>query len=285
MNNLLSILVTSLLLVVLSSCENDITNRNEFVPSIVVDGRIESDDFPRVFLTRNIPYYVSVDSADIIYLVLRQAKVTVSNGEKSEILTVTYDKNLFPPFYYKGTELKGEAGKTYNLKIEYGSTILTATTTIPDPVKPDSVWFQPKSDEPDKGEILVKLHDPEGKNYYKMYSQIERKQTHYTPTLISDFDDKFFNGQEFTFHLDNGPESYLNLNQKDFTFSRNDTVWMKICTLDEKNFAFWYSYRNEVANGANPFASSFHEIKSNIVGDGIGIWGGFGTFICRVIAK
>ncbi len=90
---------------VFSSCKNDLTNRNDFVPSIVVDGRIENNDYPRVFLTRNIPYYVSIDSTDIIYLVLRQAKVTVSDSVNSEVLTLMYDKNLFPPFYYQGTEL------------------------------------------------------------------------------------------------------------------------------------------------------------------------------------
>lgn len=269
----------------LTCCNEDLTNRDQFVPTIVVDGRIESNDYPRVFLTRNIPYYVCIDSADLIYLVLRQAKVTVSDGVNSEILTLMTDKTLFPPFYYQGTELMGQAGKTYQLRIDYGSEVLTASTTIPYPVTPDSIWFKPKTDNPDLGEILVRLHDnSDEKNYYKMFSKIKGKQTAFYPTLISNFDDQYFNGQEFTFHLSKGPESYLNLNQKEFSFSRNDTVFVKICTLDAQCFEFWKGYQNEVANGANPFASSFHEVKSNIVG-GFGIWGGYGTSVYRVIAK
>ncbi|HEY4788185.1 MAG TPA: DUF4249 family protein, partial [Bacteroidales bacterium] len=237
------------------------------------------------FLTRNIPYYVNIDSTDIIYLVLRQAKVTVSDGTNSEILTLMYDENIFPPFYYQGTELLGQTGKTYQLTVNYGSITLTASTTIPDPVKADSLWFQPSADEPDLGEILVRLHDPVDKNYYKMYTKILGKQKGFYPTLISNFDDKLFNGQEFTFHLDKGPESYLNLNQKDFLFSSDDTVMVKICTMDAQNFAFWQGYQNEVSNGANPFASSFHEVKTNISGDGLGNWGGYGTSVYEIITK
>lgn len=284
--NKLYIAITFFIMVVLFiSCNKDLTGRNDFVPSIVVDGRIESNDYPRVFLTRNIPYYVNIDSSDIVYLVLRQAKVTVSDGVNSEILTLIYDKDLFPPFFYQGTEMTGEAGKTYDLKVEYGSTVLTASTTIPMPVYADSVWFQPKDDDPDLGEILVKLKDPIEKNYYKIYTRIEGKQKNFYPALISNFDDQLFNGEMFTFHLQRGPESYLDLNQKNFEFSSKDTVYVKVCTLDEQNFAFWQSYQNEVTNGANPFASSFHEIKSNIKGEGIGIWGGFGSTIYKVIAK
>ncbi len=172
------------------------------------------------------------------------------------------------------------------MTVNYGSTTLTASTTIPDPVKADSVWFQPKADKPDLGEVLVRLHDnPYEKNFYKMYSRIVSKQNDYYPTLISNFDDQLFDGKVFTFHLDKGPESYLNLNQKDFLFSRNDTIMLKICTLDKENFSFWKSYQDEISNGANPFASSFHEIESNIKGGGLGIWGGFGTTIYKVIAR
>lgn len=277
------ILVCSFLLL-LVSCEEDITNRSDFVPAIVVDGRIENNGYPRVFLTRNIPYYVSIDSTDIGYLVIRQAKVTVSDGVNSEILTLMYDKKVFPPYYYQGTELLGEVGKTYQLMINYGSDTITASTTIPEPVIPDSVWYRPKVSEPDKMEVLIRVHDPAVHNYYKMYSQVIGQQKSYYPTLISNFDDQLFNGEVFTFHLDKGPESYLNLNQKDFSFSKNDTILIKMCTLDEQNYEFWKSYQNEVSNGANPFASSFHQIQSNIKG-GVGIWGGFGTVVYEIIAK
>ena len=75
------------------------------------------------------------------------------------------------------------------------------------------------------------------------------------------------------------------MDNESFYFSKNDTIWLKVCTLDKNNFDFWNSYRDEVANGANPIASSYHSIISNIKGKGVGIWGGFGTSIIRVIAR
>jgi hypothetical protein len=58
-----------------------------------------------------------------------------------------------------------------------------------------------------------------------------------------------------------------------------------VCTLDKECFDFWYSYRGEVANGANPIATSYHKINSNIHGDGVGVWGGYGVTIKKIIAK
>jgi hypothetical protein len=276
--------LTIAFLLVLCACRQE--NISDFSPSIVVDGSIENGNFPRVFLTRNIPYYVKIDSADFQKLVIRQAKVTVSDGEQSEILTLKYDKHLFPPFYYQGNELLGKAGNTYTLTIEYDSAILTATTTIPYPVKPDSVWFQSNTVNPDKGLIMVKLKDdPDSANYYRMCTRIEGKQYDYYPTLNSVFSDRWFNGQTTILELNKGPETYLDMGNEDFFYAKNDTIWLKVCALDKINFDFWNSYRNEVANGANPIASSYHTINSNINGNGLGIWGGFGITIIRVIAK
>jgi hypothetical protein len=50
-------------------------------------------------------------------------------------------------------------------------------------------------------------------------------------------------------------------------------------------FKFWQGYQTEVPNGANPFASSFHTIESNIVGEGKGIWGGYGSAVYQIVNK
>lgn len=264
------------------SCQKE-ENLTGYTPSLVIDGRIESGGYPRVAITRNIPYYANIDSADMLKLVIRQAKVTVSDGTSSEILTLKYDENVFPPFYYEGNELSGEAGKTYTLTVEWGTTVLTATTTIPAPIKPDSVWFEPLADNPEKGKVCVKLRDNAAENnYYKMFTRIVGQQYEFVPTLISNFDDKAFNGNTFIFSLNKGPESYINMTGNDFYFNRKDSIWVKVCTLDKQHFSFWRSYQQEIANSGNPFASSFHTIESNIKGDGLGVWGGFGTYSTKI---
>ena len=285
MNRIFHNILIVLALIIFFSCEDKTRYDSSFTSTIIVEGKIELNGHPKVILTRNIPYYVDVDSADLIYLVLRQPKVTVSDGEKSEILTLRYNNEEFPPFYYEGNELIGEAGKFYYLTIEYGEKKLTATTFIPQPVMLDSIWFQPNSSGDSLGKINALLKNTNQHNYYRVFSQIRSKQKQFYPTLVSNFDGRLFNGMDFTFHLSKGPESYLDLNSTDFDFRRGDTVLLKICTLDEAHFTFWQGYQNEVANGANPFASSYHKVESNIVGDGKGIWGGYGSSIYQIVNK
>jgi len=270
----------------LLSCKDQTSYEADYTSTIIVEGKIELNGYPKVILTKNIPYYAEVDSADLLSLVLRQAKVTVSDGEKSEILTLRFNKDEFPPFYYEGNELTGEAGKTYYLTIDYGQKKLTATTTIPAAVALDSVWFQPNSPGDSLGKIDALLRDDANEhNYYKLFTQVKSKQTQFYPTLISIFNDQLFNGITYTFHLSKGPESYLDLNSTDFNYKRGDTVFLKISTIDEVTFTFWQGYQNEVSNGANPFASSYHKIESNIVGEGKGIWGGYGSAVYMIAGE
>jgi hypothetical protein len=275
-----------LLCLFLFSCEEKSDYFSGFTSTIIVEGKIELNGYPKVILTRNIPYYAQIDSADLIKMVLRQAKVTVSDGEKTEILTLKFNSKEFPPYYYQGNELIGKAGKTYYLTIDYGKIQLTATTTIPNPVSLDSVWFKPNSPGDSLGKIYALLQDdPEQHNYYRIYTKIRSKQTEYYPTLISTYDDKFFNGKDYTIQLSKGPESYLDLKNVIYDYTQGDTVYVKIATIEKAVFDFWAGYKNEVVNGANPFASSYHVIKSNIVGDGKGIWAGYGSSVYMVVNK
>jgi hypothetical protein len=273
------------LLLVVVCCSENTSYDLAYEPAIVVDGQIELNGYPKVFLTRNIPYYVQIDSADLQYLVLKQAKITVSDGHQSEILTLKFNKKEFPPYYYQGNEIMGKAGKTYSLTIEYGEKTLTATTTIPAPVFLDTAWFQVNTPGDSLGKIHAILPDKAGEhNYYRTLTRIRNRQSEFYPTLISVFDDQYFDGLDYIFHLNKGPETYLDINTADFFYKKGDTITLKICTLDKAHHAFWLSYQNEVSNGANPFASSFHKVESNITG-GKGIWGGMGSTNYLLVAQ
>jgi hypothetical protein len=52
--------------------------------------------------------------------------------------------------------------------------------------------------------------------------------------------------------------------------------------MDRQSFEFWSSYQDEVLNSTNPFASSLSDVRSNIEGDGLGIWGGYGVSVDTV---
>src|SRR5262245_60933615 len=113
-----------------------------YEPRLVIDGSIESGGFPRVVLSRSASYFAAIDSSNIRDLIVSTAKVTVSDGNESEVLTLKRDNTFFPPYYYQGTSLKGQAGKSYTLTVEVKGERYEASTTIPPPPKFDKLWFE-----------------------------------------------------------------------------------------------------------------------------------------------
>ncbi len=48
----------------------------------------------------------------------RWAKVTISDGTRTETMVGRYDRNYFPPFVYTTYDMRGEIGKEYTLRVE-----------------------------------------------------------------------------------------------------------------------------------------------------------------------
>ena len=281
---LIHIAIVSFLLISSCSPEADIE-----LPSVekklVVDGWIEQGSYTNVILTYNTGYFENLDSASFRDLVARFAKVVVSNGEKSEVLTLYRDSNYFPPFIYKGNSIKGEVGKTYSLYIEDDEIgIVKASTTILPPVELDSIWFNFVENNDTMGYIKGKFKDNGSeKNYYRTFTKIGLRNKKYIPTLVSIFNDTYFNGQDFVFSLKKGPESYLKPIE-DIYYRNGDTVVVRVTTIDENSYNFWRSYDEEVINSGNPFAANHSKIESNIE-NGLGIWCGYGSRYYLVIAN
>jgi hypothetical protein len=146
----ISLLIPLLIIVfALSSCEKEITiDIPKAEEKIVVEGWIDQNDYPIVFLTKNLPYFGTIDSSMLLNIIIQDATVIVSDGVNYDTLAKTYNTDYFPPIFYKGSKIKGEINKTYFLTVKAQGKTLTAKTTIPPPVYPDSVWFkvEPKQD-------------------------------------------------------------------------------------------------------------------------------------------
>lgn len=268
-------------------CCNDDFNLNLLEPDdkIVVDGWIDNGQFAKVLLTRNSPYFSSIDSISIRALVLTKAKVTVSDGEKSEILILRRNDNYFPPYIFEGNEIIGDTGKTYTVTAEYGGKTVWASTTIPKAVKLDTVYFKLLENSDSLGTINIEFTDPPDiKNYYRILSKRNRKDLKYMSSMIMGIDDIFFSGKKFGFSISRSPNSYLSTKGNKY-FQLGDTVGIKFCTIDKAHFDFWNSFQDEVMNRSNPFASSLSTVKSNIQGGGLGVWGGYGVSYFTLIIK
>ncbi|MFD2161006.1 DUF4249 domain-containing protein [Paradesertivirga mongoliensis] len=270
---------------VLSGCEkNDPSGADDYRSKIVVEGWIEQGDYPYVILSRNIPFFATLDSAQLTDFVIRHAKVSVSDGTRTEILSSRRDTNYFPPYIYRGSELRGEAGKTYTLKIEYEGKILTASTSIPPRIALDSIWFVRKGENNDKAQLFLKFTDnPDEKNYYKLYTKTGSVKR-YTPTLLSNQDDKYFNGKQLIIQANRAPVNNLTV-KNDPYFEIGETVMLKFSSIPKEGYEFWSSFQDEVINSSNPLIGSTGKITSNIKGQGIGIWCGYGSSQYQVKAS
>lgn len=252
---------------------------------IVVDAWIEKGDQAKVFLTTNAPYFSSIDSASIRDLVLSRAKVTISDGEQSEVLILRKDTRFFPPVYYEGNLIYGDTGKIYTLTAEYGGKSVSSQTTVPAAVKIDTCYFEPLADNDTIGKVILIFTDPEyEKNYYRIFTMRLGEDEKFISSFIIALDDQYFSGQKFSLELSRPPESFLSSSGNEY-FTRSDTILVKLCTMDKAAFDFWNTYQDEVINSANPFASSMTGLQSNILGDGLGIWSGYGVTLFTVFGE
>jgi hypothetical protein len=284
-SNIISLL---LIAIIFYSCEKDI---NIDVPAaeqkVVIQGSIDLNDYAKVSLTKNLPYFGTIDSSMIYDLIIQEATVIVSDGLVNDTLKKVTDLTMFPPIYYKGTQIKGEVGKTYHLKVIALGKTFTASTTIPAPVSLDSAWFKVEPGKDSLGYLWASFTDPaEPGNYYRIFTKRISKDAQYVPMLGSVTDDKFFNGQSFQFSMMRGSSS-LNSTTVDpeFGFFKiGDTIVVKACAIDQAHYNFWRTAEQEIYGGSNPFSNPT-QIVTNIEGGALGVWGGYGCFYDTVIAK
>lgn len=272
------ILSVILFLFILISCQKEIDLNIPYAEDqVVVDGYIEQNGFPYVVLTKSVPFFSSIDSVGLRNLIITTAKVTVSCGEESEILTLQKNNAFFPPYVYRGTQIKGKTGEKYDIKIEYDNKIITSKTSITEKSNIDSIWFEKSENNDSLGVLWMQIQDnPNESNYYRVLTKRKGKDNNYISSLIlSTFSDVNFNGELFEMAVYKGITDYSNP-LKDIYFNENDTVYIKLSTMNKESYDCWMSIQNEMANYGNPLAEPNNPIESNIE-NGIGVWSGFGT--------
>jgi len=273
------ICIICILVLFIYSCK-----KQAYHPQIVVDGWIEEDSCPVVYLTSTTQFESVIDSSTYYDVVKADAKITVwIDAVDSEVLFLTRDANHFPPHYYRGLSLKGKVGKTYHLQVILDNDTITSQTTIPPLVKLDTLYF--KRDACDTlGYIWIGFNDPvDQTNYYRAFTCNPTNQKHYVATHLSVVDDALFNGKHIEFPLYQGFNSNTN-KRVDYRYHANDTILVKFCTMDKASNDFWQNFEHEIINAGNPFGAEGKNLTSNVVG-GIGIWCGYGASYYTIITK
>ncbi len=283
MQVIFTLLITTLLFI--TGCEKELNlNLPSHKSEVVVEGWIEQGQAPEILLSLTVPYFIKIDSNNLRDYSVTTAKVTVISENQSEILTLKPNNVYFPPYVYFGTNIYGKTNHTYQLRIENKGKIITAITSIPDIVKPDSVWFQKETGSDSLGVIGFRFKDNfTEQNYYRTLTKRIGKDKRFIPTYTSVFSDETFNGETLSLTLSRGSSSILDIENNRY-FSVDDTIVLKFCSIDRSSYEFWNTIQSQIITSANPFASSNARVKSDVDG-GIGIWAGYAASYDTVVAK
>lgn len=260
--------------ILLSACDGDYMPVQD--SHLVVEGWIEDNGYPTVIVTRSIPlfeHYVSADS--LSSYIVRWAKVTVYCDGDSVVLTGKYDSGYYPPYIYTTSGMRGEAGKTYSLKVEYKDMTATAITTIPS--RPDVQQFKlekcQNSDTLYQAKVVFADNKSE-KNYYQLFAKVGANNKQYLASYLGSLDDAIL-GDTTEIAIYRGHE-VLSLMEYTPYFMPNDTLSVKLSHIDEVSYHFWDDYIKTLSNSKNPFMSPYKSIRSNIV-NGSGYWCGMNS--------
>lgn len=270
--------LTLLAVISVSAC----TEEEEIIaPQLVVEGWIEDGEYPVVLLGQTLQAGNTTQESLKDYIV-RWGKVTLSDGETSIVLTGGYDKHYLPPYKYTTYKMKGEAGKTYTLTAEYQGHRATAVTTVPHPVKLDSIKPIPCA-----GDTLYYIQayfkdPPTEPNRYALFSRRVGKDDTFLLSFWGVLTDE---GMSFpaVANVYRGNDIYAAIQQenKNIYFRKGDVVQVKLSQIDEASYLFWQSYSNQNNFGSNLFFPYHQNLKSNING-GKGYWCGYGSYTSTV---
>lgn len=318
----------ALLTAVLVGCQKEITvDLPAAEQKIVVEGTIEQGQPPIVLLTYSQGYFDPADLTSLESYFVHDAVVTLTNGEITEPLIEVCTDDLTDEqkvliaellgidpatlAYYNvcgytsfNTEIWGEIGKTYTLRVSKDEHELSSTTKINNLVELDSLWFKVPNDDPEDslGFIFGILTDPDTTgNAYRWYAKRVNQYPAYAPDeyvglqkdnsfiapLGSVFDDSFFNGLSFEFAYYRGrtpnSQKFDDNNEEAGYFKRGDTVVVRGCVIDMGAFRYIDSFENQIGNQGSPFAVPFN-LESNVEG-GLGAFIGYGAVYDTVVCQ
>lgn len=283
-----------------SSCETEyIPNTATLENKIIVEGYIEAGENPLpayVILTKSFQAYGSIGADVFDSSYIHDAVVSVHDGVNSHQLTEVCIQELPPDirdevagfFGLDGDSLQfnfcvyiditnsiqAVSGGKYDLTVQVGNEILTASTTIPEmvPLENFQILPPPGNMNDTLAQIEAFINDPSGmSNYYRYLGSVNN--SNYKSGFSSVVDDLYFDGKGFSFPISNPTSDGEDIEDGTFgLYTVGDSVSIKWCTIDKAHFDFWNTLEFSRAN-QGPF-STYTRIQSNING-GLGIWGGY----------
>lgn len=257
----------ALLITCFSSCEKTLNLQpDNLKPLLVVDGSIETNQPPVIFLSSSLNYFSKISPDIFAASLVHNAIVIISDGVRSHQLK-EYSvplSNGYSISYYSidsinlSTAVIGQPGKTYQLTIEALGQKFSSSTNIPVLAKKvDSLWWKkaPAIADSNKAVLMAKVTDPPGYgNYIRYFTKVNSGQL--LPGANSVFDDQVVDGSTYEVQVDQGINRNDPPDLEDYGFfNRGDTVTLKFTNIDKPTYDFWRTLEYSYQSIGNPFSS------------------------------
>lgn len=267
------------IVLLLSSC---VSSEPDMPVFPVIEGWIDSDGYPIVQFTSSIaPGYNENNLNDKL---IQWGKVTISDGEKTVIMTGGPLSTIFPPFRYYTYEMEGTPGKKYKITAEFDELYAESECIMPAPTPIERIDLEPiVGSDSLRSATLYFISPDDCPAYYgvtiKKAAQGERPYPAMLGTIAV-----FTPGEEVAVAIMN-PKNKLDGMNVDFVpqLKVGQNIVVSLCRLTPEVYEFWREYDNVTIFGGSQFVST-GSIKGNIQ-SGYGIWSARGTDSVDLIVK
>jgi hypothetical protein len=243
--------ITFILVLFFCSCQKVVNlNLNTVPPQIVIQGEITDSAGPySITINQSVDFYAPNTFPPVSGAVV---KISDNVGNSDSLIEYT-------PGIYSTTSFLGRPGRTYSLSVTVQNQTYTAVSTMPMPVKLDSVTFEITSGFGiQRINAIANFQDPPGiPNYYQFLEYINGKQ--FTKEIFV-FDDRLSDGKYISTTL-RTDSSYINM---------GDVVKLKMYSIDENVYNYFLQLRQSSGTGAFNSTASPANPTSNITGGALG---------------
>lgn len=318
MNNIVRILVVFSLLLLMSSCEKEIdVDLPRPEEKLIVEGIIETDQFPYVVLSKSTGYFDPTDAQSVANSYVSDAVISISDGtvtnQMSKIcsssLSAAQQKELsdllgipvallssYDICGFVDLSMVGEVGKSYTISIDWKGNNYQGTTQLVEPVSLDSSWFEVFGDRDSLGFLYAEMSEPAAeKNFYRWFAQRinsyqygslkgQQKDESFLLPSSSVFDDEFVNGTTFEFGYGRpvASDKFDDQAPERGFYKVGDTVVVKFCSIDKGVFSFISTAEEQILSTGSPFATPVN-VPSNISNGALGLWAGYSPYFDTII--
>lgn len=281
-----------------ASCERVLDiNLPEAEPKLVVEGQIETNLPPVVRLSNTIGFFGTVDTAAFFNSFVSGAVITISDDTRSVVLReynyifgdVRVQLYSVDSADASALTFVGEAGKTYQLKIELDGEVYESTTSIP-PYNDglDSfVTVMPTDEEalaenPNIRLVKARYTDPADEvNRLRFFTAVNGGP--FFAPFYSVNDDGIINGTSSEITIERG---WNRLDTAEFSrdnyFQLFDTLDIKMCAIDYNTYEFYRTLEFGYGTVGNPFSNPM-VVSGNISNGALGVWAGYAAVVYRYV--